>query len=518
MVEKGPPEVSSEVIQFSRTPMHQSGCSSRITATQHPMKYLWTSALPKEGRSLPSGLGLHNRRRTAILRLFVLFLTVVTIYWTITSSSKSSDLVKPQPKELLNLRKPLADRESASDQTPPIDNEPTTQKSVLVKVPHTPNVPRIPADQHVPDRVPSEDDTATKPQSITTGQKSDPRLEAALAHVILLLPNEITARELLRPVEGTGEEKLREMGLRARAFKTYFEAWEALHFVSSGDDMYIRDDVIQYLRSRQDFASSLTLSFAETIRSYESYRYFLQRLSSLLFPWTAPYFANHMTLHTHFKNGGRGIVLSCGDIQAPYLLTSMKSFRQLGCTLPIEVMYLGDSDLSEDYRAEMELIPGVITRDMSQMVTDEGWQLEGWAGKPFAILLSSFREAIFIDADALFFKDPEILFDDPSYAETGTLFFRDRIIMPESKKRWLKQVLPDPISKKARQSRYWTGQSGHMQESGVVVVDKSRHFVALLMVTRMNGPDRDGNEEKNQVGVYDMVYGKFCVFDNLISC
>jgi len=174
-------------------------------------------------------------------------------------------------------------------------------------------------------------------------------------------------------------------------------------------------------------------------------------------------------------------------------------------------MYLGDSDLGEDFRAELESLPGVITRDLSQMVNDRGWQLKGWAGKPFAILLSSFREVIFVDADALFFKNPEILFEDPDYAETGALFFHDRLMMAESKKRWLQQTLPKPISKQARKSRFWTGQSGHMQESGCVVVDKWRHFVPLLLVTRMNGPDRDGNKERGIVGVYDMVYGEFCV-------
>lgn len=49
-----------------------------------------------------------------------------------------------------------------------------------------------------------------------------------------------------------------------------------------------------------------------------------------------------------------------------------------------------------------------------------------------------------------------------------------------------------------------------MQESGVVVVDKWRHFISLLMVTRMNGPDRDGNEAEDKIGVYDMVYGTSC--------
>jgi hypothetical protein len=50
-----------------------------------------------------------------------------------------------------------------------------------------------------------------------------------------------------------------------------------------------------------------------------------------------------------------------------------------------------------------------------------------------------------------------------------------------------------------------------MQESGVVVVDKWRHFIALLLVTRMNGPDRDGDKLKHKTGVYDMVYGTSCL-------
>lgn len=181
---------------------------------------------------------------------------------------------------------------------------------------------------------------------------------------------------------------------------------------------------------------------------------------------------------------------------------------KLGCTLPVEVMYLGDSDLSEDYRAELEAIDGVITRDISQMVNDEGWKLAGWAIKPFAILFSSFREVVFIDADSVFFKDPEVLFEDPAYKKTGALFFKDRLMMPESKKRWVQQVLPKPFSSQVKQNRFWTGESAHMQESGVVAVDKWTHFLAMLLVTRMNGPDRDGDGGNGKVGVYDMVYGE----------
>lgn len=352
---------------------------------------------------------------------------------------------------------------------------------------------------------------ASKPKDTEVDEKdaSMKKLETDLRHVFAIMPDELHVRELLRPIENSGKERLREIGLRARAFRTFLEAWEEIHFVHGKKSITIRDDIVNYLSHAKDLSSiSTSKTRADVIRSYENFRYFLTKLSGLLFPWTAPYFADHMTLHASIRYGGRGIVLSGGDGQLAYLLTSVKAIRKLGCDLPIEVMYLGDDDLGDDSRSELEMLPGVITRDMEQMVRGEGWQLKGWAGKPFATLLSSFREVIFIDADAQFFQNPEVLFEDEAYEENGALFFRDRLMFPESKRKWLQQILPKPMSRRVRTSRFWTGESGHMQESGVVVVDKWRHFMALLMVTRMNGPDRDGDKDKGIVGTYDMVYGE----------
>jgi hypothetical protein len=348
-------------------------------------------------------------------------------------------------------------------------------------------------------------DTSSKDNKHSDAKPTFPDgFDAALDHLLSIIPNEIYLRELLRPIMGTGSERLRELGLRTRAYKQFFDAWEKLHLVTEHDDniYYVRDDLVSYIRAK--FSKE---TFPEKLRKYECYRYFLTKLSALLFPWTSPYFADHMSLHASSYHGGRGIVFTACDSHAPFLLTAIPSLRTLGCELPIEIMYLGDSDLSEDSRAALEALSGVATRDLSAMVNDEGWRLAGWAGKPFSILFSSFREVIFIDADSLFFVNPEVLFDDEDYVRTGALFFKDRMIMPESKKQWLQQVLPKPISKLVLQSRMWTGESGHMQESGVVVVDKWRHFVALLLVSRMNGPDRDGDKKEGTVGIYDMVYG-----------
>lgn len=121
--------------------------------------------------------------------------------------------------------------------------------------------------------------------------------------------------------------------------------------------------------------------------------------------------------------------------------------------------------------------------------------------------MCSFREAIFIDADSFFFVDPATLFQYKGYRDTGALFFKDRNLFPESKRSWIKSVLPSPISANVRQNRMWTGESGHMQDSGVIVVDKWRHFIPLLLTTRLNGPERDGNKGEGKKGVYDMMYG-----------
>lgn len=500
----------------------------------------------KEGRSYPGGLpyagpsGRGLNRRQGFIILFIVIL-IPFYFFFINGAASAGSPPPPNVKVQSNPKapdsqppvvvkdppKPVADADPAPFQAPDESEDPALLKGEEpahaepkeASAGSSKGYGAAPAADEeeavfAPAAPKAGDSKHSTPSSSKVTWSERPQFEKALAGVIIMLPGEMHMRDLLRPVEGTGKERIREMGLRTRAYKSYFEAWEELHLSTDAEGgTYVRDDVVQYMRSHvhnemTGIPGLETMDIAQQIRSYESYRYFLAKFGQMLFPWTAPYFSDHMSLHAHFKRGGRGIVLTAGDDQAPYLLTSIPMMRELGCKLPIEVMYLGDSDLSEDYRSDLEQLDGVVTRDIAQMVNDEGWRLAGWAAKPFAILFSSFREVIFIDADSLFFKNPEVLFDDPNYKEKGALFFRDRLIMPEHKKRFLQQILPKPISKQVKQSRFWTGDSGHQQESGVVVVDKWRHFMAMLMVTRMNGPDRDGNSGEGRIGVYDLMYGK----------
>ncbi|PMB68937.1 putative alpha-1,3-mannosyltransferase MNN14 [Beauveria bassiana] len=334
--------------------------------------------------------------------------------------------------------------------------------------------------------------------------------EDALRRVDELLPSDMEARWLLHAFESSGAEKLREIGLRARDYRKYFEAWETLHLVQGGpEETFIRSDMAHYIRHY--FSTGLAkLAAAEVelmVRTYEKYKSFMCKFEKLVAGWTAPYFADHMTLHLNLKHGGRGIVVTAGNKQASHLRTLVDSLRGVGCTLPIEVMYLDNADLNVEVQEELSALDGVTTREMAPMVDDRDWKLTGWAAKPYAILFSSFREAIFIDADSLFFHDPEMLFEDQDYQRTGALFFKDRALWREWKKDWLKKVLPKPVSAQVLDSRYWKGESGQMQESGVVVIDKWRHFISMLIVCRLNGPEREGDKAKGTSGVYDMVYG-----------
>ena len=142
--------------------------------------------------------------------------------------------------------------------------------------------------------------------------------KGALKDIIDMTPDEIYIRDLLGPITGGGEERLKEVGVRARAYSRFFNVWEALHVVTDGTLTYVRDDVVQYLEtvSTTDLEVISDMQRGDIIRAYESYRHFLTLLSGHLFPWTAPYFSDHMTLHAHFYHGGRGIVLSGNDKQA----------------------------------------------------------------------------------------------------------------------------------------------------------------------------------------------------------
>jgi alpha 1,3-mannosyltransferase len=209
---------------------------------------------------------------------------------------------------------------------------------------------------------------------IATSVVSDDEFEVALRNLTDLTPDEARAKQLLSPIDiSQGTSMLRDLAIRTRFFGVLLTAWESLHIVRSAtpDNVLIRQNIVDCIRH-----GSLE-GRGEAIRRYDSVRSFMNQFSRHLFPWTAGHSADHMLLHTSFAAGGQGIVLTVGDHQIAYVLTSIRTFREFGCDLPVEVFFMGDGDLHEDSRVALEKLPGVTTRDLSKMIYDDGWTLKG---------------------------------------------------------------------------------------------------------------------------------------------
>jgi len=132
---------------------------------------------------------------------------------------------------------------------------------------------------------------------------------------------------------------------------------------------------------------------------------------------------------------GRGIVICAGGVK--YLTCAwvlIKMLRHLGCTLPIEVWYLGEDEGDPEWIKLVEPL-GVTCIDAREGGTGSAsgthprrcsasatHPLGGWQSKPFAILHSRFQEVLFLDADNVPVVDPTFLFETDEYRRTGAIF------------------------------------------------------------------------------------------------
>lgn len=122
---------------------------------------------------------------------------------------------------------------------------------------------------------------------------------------------------------------------------------------------------------------------------------------------------------------GRGIVMPAGGavyFQAAYVAISV--LRSVGCTLPVEIWYMGPTELDPQMRGLLHQLGGVEFRDALD-VRPELRMLSGWGLKPFAVFHTRFAEALLLDADQLLARDPTYLFDDPAYLERGAVLWPD---------------------------------------------------------------------------------------------
>ncbi|KAK0391374.1 hypothetical protein NLU13_0875 [Sarocladium strictum] len=210
-----------------------------------------------------------------------------------------------------------------------------------------------------------------------------------------------------------------------------------------------------------------------------------------LFPFisNSPKHATSQTPFSDLRNGiepgSRGFVIPTGKSTMRYAAHLVSSVQHVLSThLPIMIVYAGDQDFPPADRdrfqahfTEVEFLDILTVVDDATLRLGDG----GWAIKAFAALYAPYEQVILADADCVFAQSPELLFEDPSYVETGALLFHDRLLWQhafQDRHKWWQSQITHP-SAALNQSLVWTQDYAEEGDSGVVVLDKSRLDVLM---------------------------------------
>jgi alpha 1,3-mannosyltransferase len=198
-------------------------------------------------------------------------------------------------------------------------------------------------------------------------------------------------------------------------------------------------------------------------------------------------------------NSDFGFVICAGSSNfhlAAHLIATLRHVHY--STAPIEIAYAGDDDLKPEHRSFLQKTEtGTSFINLLDRFPHAREDLlhSGWAMKPFALLASTHKRAVLVDADAIFLTSPDSLFEtNPGLNRTGTLFFHDRAATGGDAERrdWVRDQLAaagiQPSNFLENESLFYSGAAWYEADSGVVAMDKTRPSVilGLIFATWMN--------------------------------
>jgi ADP-heptose:LPS heptosyltransferase len=172
---------------------------------------------------------------------------------------------------------------------------------------------------------------------------------------------------------------------------------------------------------------------------------------------------------------GCGIVVCGGG--ARYFTSAwvcINMLRRLGCSLPIQLWYLGDKEMDSRMKRLLEPL-GVQCVDANKVRKKFPARiLKGWELKPYAMLRSPYREVLLLDADNVPVGNPAFLFTAPEYRATGAIFWPDFMRGKDKKNMaiWRSFGLKVPPELEF--------------ESGQILIDKQRCWKALCLSMWIN--------------------------------
>lgn len=183
----------------------------------------------------------------------------------------------------------------------------------------------------------------------------------------------------------------------------------------------------------------------------------------------------------------RGIIIPAGGARlftcAWVAVRMLRDF--LKTSLPIQIWHIGEREMSPAMIAlmaeqQVETVDALALMGQEQGEVDLG----GFELKSFALLNCAFREVVLLDADNVPLIDPQDLFAQPAFRESGAMFWPDLVSLSASSRIWdLCGIAYRPMPS---------------FESGQLAVDRERHFPALALSWFLN---------RNARLVYRHIYG-----------
>lgn len=173
---------------------------------------------------------------------------------------------------------------------------------------------------------------------------------------------------------------------------------------------------------------------------------------------------------------GRGVIYLASGLTLDRAMTSIRLLKLHGCKLPVEVWFIGEELTPSQLNnlSELKVTPRDILVEQKKFPRFASYATGSTYGssrnyhlKGLAVILSRFKEIIYLDSDNYPLRDPTHLLDAPEYLETGALFWPDYWKTPKDSPMWT--VLGLKCEDESE------------QESGQMVVNKEVSWRAMMM-------------------------------------
>lgn len=254
---------------------------------------------------------------------------------------------------------------------------------------------------------------------------------------------------------------------------------------------------------------------------------------------TVSYRENQHNLLQFLKenSSGKGIAISASTRFTKDIIKLIRVLRALNNKLPIQIIYRGDlNQRSKEYmkaaaQADIEQLLGLemspdvnlVLPELNLIKTAEKlgstfpkqdiwfinlsptisrshkFYFSGYTNKVLALLFTTFKDVLLLDADAVPLVNPDDFFQLEEYMKSSALFFKDRTLRDTNdfiETNFFTKLMPlghgnplqnldqifgiKQITEKTLNNPYMRGWR-HFQEAGIVAINKVEHFMGILM-------------------------------------